>query len=133
MKIIYKANDGTEFDTAEQCTAYESLNTEAVKAIQALWTESPFSCSEFIIINIKEINSIIDKYTVDKQSEEFKVLGWSILPSGTSVRVKNNEMDEWIYGVLVAYHKIDMYPFRIKYIKDQDNYVYQSFKYCELV
>lgn len=48
MKTIYIADDGTQFDTAEECREYESTPTEKLAAFlfESYWADSGFTISD---------------------------------------------------------------------------------------
>lgn len=65
MKVIYEANDGTKFDSKEDCMNYEALQLRYSERnkIEELADKAGYGytrdIADFIIENIKEINRIL--------------------------------------------------------------------------
>jgi hypothetical protein len=114
MKIIYKANNGTEFTTHDKCQDYEMKKvkneykdfTSLINRINAMFMESHYeTAGECFLINIKELNEIItaDLKPVDK-SKEFTV--------GQTILVRQLPSDDWEEKVFVSYLLNDsMFPY----------------------
>jgi hypothetical protein len=114
MKIIYKANDGTEFTKRNKCEEHEmeTLKNEykdfslLTNRINEMFIESHYeTASECFLINIKELNEMIaaDLKPVDK-SKEFTV--------GQTILVRDCDFDDWKMAVFVQYGPNDMiYPY----------------------
>jgi hypothetical protein len=136
MRTIYEANDGTFFDSSEECQQHE-LKTKfnKYKNYEKLHEDIYILCCihvgkntdlpsmvAFVIDNIKLINIMItaDLELLD-QSEEFT--------AGQSILVKDYEFDDWKKKVFVRYTTGDIYPYVCE--DGQDDTRYWHWKYAK--
>jgi hypothetical protein len=116
MRTIYEANDGSHFDSSEECQQhdlqtkfskyknYAELNGDINDLYIGNNTDLP-SMVAFVIDNIELINNMItaDLKPVDKP-EEFT--------TGQIILVRDCDFDDWKKGVFVQYGLNDMiYPY----------------------
>jgi predicted RNase H-like nuclease (RuvC/YqgF family) len=113
MKIIYKANDGTEFTKRNKCEEHEMETLEneykdfssLTNRINEMFIESHYeTAGECFLINIKELNKMITANikTVDK-SEKFT--------AGQTILVRRCTMDYWEKKVFVRFDPRAVYPY----------------------
>jgi len=64
MRVVYIADNGTEFETEQECMEYEApLDAFKVKELDELWIYSTEdSVSIFIIRNFKKISEIMNSF-----------------------------------------------------------------------
>jgi hypothetical protein len=113
MKIIYKANDGTEFTKRNKCEEHEMETVEnkykdftsLTNRINEMFIESHYeTAGECFVINIKELNEII---TADlKQVDNSKKFN-----SGQTILVRLCTRDDWEEKVFVRYDPRAVYPY----------------------
>jgi predicted RNase H-like nuclease (RuvC/YqgF family) len=120
MKIIYKANDGTEFTKRNKCEEHEMETVEnkykdfssLTNRINEMFIESHYeTAGECFVINIKELNEIItaDLKQVDK-SKKFT--------AGQTILVRDSEFDDWEEKVFVRYEPNDIYRYECESCED---------------
>ena len=116
MKVItntyYQANDGTAFDTQDDCEEYERLI--AADELDALFSESKGmygSFGSFVSSNYGEIKEIMEGKTEDESTVSAEV-DWSKVPAGTIILVRDFNDDEWFEYVFIVYKENDNYPYR---------------------
>lgn len=122
MKVItntyYQANDGTAFDTQDDCEEYEDyINSEAklAKLSCLVNTKMSFSIvSSFIYNNYGEIKEIMEGKAEDEPTVSTEV-NWSKVPAGTMILVRDFNDDEWFEYVFIDYKENDDYPYRCAY------------------
>jgi hypothetical protein len=113
MKIIYKANDGTEFTTHDKCQEYEMETVEnkykdftsLTNRINAMFMDSHYeTAGECFLINIKELNEIItaDLKQVDKLGE---------FTAGETILVRNFKDEKWNDRVFIRYGVDKDFPY----------------------
>jgi hypothetical protein len=124
MKIIYKANDGTEFTKRNKCEEHEMETVEnkykdfssLTNRINEMFIESHYeNASEFFVINIKELNEMItaDVKQVDKLVDKSKKF-----TAGQTILVRDSEFDDWEEKVFVRYEPNDIYRYECESCED---------------
>jgi hypothetical protein len=128
MRTIYEANDGSHFDSSEECQQhdlqtkfskyknYAELNEDINDLYIGNNTDLP-SMVAFVIDNIELINNMItaDLKQVDK-SEEFTADLKPIVKSGEFmagqiILVRDHEFDDWEEKVFVRFKLNDIYRY----------------------
>jgi hypothetical protein len=131
MKIIYKANDGTEFTKRNKCEEHEMETVEnkykdfssLTNRINEMFIESHYeTAGECFVINIKELNEIITAYLkpVDK-SKEFTV--------GQTILVRQLPSADWEEKVFVSYDSCAAYPYVCEHGEDD----FRNWKYAKSI
>ena len=103
MKIItntyYQANDGTAFDTQDDCEEYEDYINSEVKLTKLsclVNTKMSFSLvSSFIYNNYDKIKEIMEGKTEDEPTASTEV-DWSEVPAETTILVRDREREDWV-------------------------------------
>ena len=63
MKVVYIADNGTEFETEQECMEYEKpLDEFKVNEIDELWNNSSETVSKFIVRDFKKISEIMNSF-----------------------------------------------------------------------
>lgn len=64
MRVVYIADNGTEFETEQECMEYEApLDEFKVKELEELWmNHGGIVVSEFIIRDFKKISEIMNSF-----------------------------------------------------------------------
>ena len=100
MKIItntyYQANDGTAFDTQDDCEEYERLI--AADELDDLFSESKSmygSFGSFVSSNYDKIKEIMEGKTEDEHAVSTEV-NWSKVPEGVVILVRDTEEMNWV-------------------------------------
>jgi hypothetical protein len=122
MRTIYEANDGSHFDSSEECQQHElkiKFNkyknyTELHKNVDNLWHDhienntDSLTMAAFIIFNIELLNNMItDNLKQVDNAEEFTV--------GQTILVRQLPSDDWEEKVFVSYLLNDsMFPYICK-------------------
>jgi hypothetical protein len=107
MKIIYEAEDGTNFYSELECAEYEKTSNRQY-LIDQLVSNFNLSvvASRIIIDNIIEINQIVTK------SSNYKLdLDWAKVPIGTEILVKDYSSDDWQRAEFCTYKPDENYPY----------------------
>jgi hypothetical protein len=121
MRTIYEANDGSYFDSSQECKKHDSHTklskyknyTELHDTIYRLFIENTtdsFTLPAFVIDNIELLNTMItaDVKQVDK-SEEFM--------AGQTILVRDYDWVDWKEKVFVRYEHGAVYPYICQYTK----------------
>lgn len=96
MKVVYKADDGTEFNTEQECTEYESpLNKKLIDVINKMIPDHDLLRAKYIIENIDKLKETIEFYH-DLRRKNFKEIDWSKVSEHTPVRTFSKTRKEWI-------------------------------------
>jgi hypothetical protein len=118
MRTIYEANDGSHFDSSEECQQHElkiKFNkyknyTELHKNVDNLWHDhienntDSLTMAAFIIFNIELLNNMItDNLKQVDNAEEFT--------AGQTILVRLSPWDDWEKKVFVSYAPSTMYPY----------------------
>jgi hypothetical protein len=133
MQVVYRANDGTEFNLKDECQHYElQCNKTRTKDKYINYPElhenvynhccihigkfpgnntELFNTAAFIIDNIELLSLMIaaDLKPVDK-SEEFT--------AGQTILVRDREFDDWEEKVFVRYEPNDIYRYECESCED---------------
>jgi hypothetical protein len=115
MRTIYEANDGSYFDSSEECKKHDSHTklskyknyTELHDTIYRLFIENTtdsFTLPVFVIDNIELLSLMItsDLKPVVK-SEEFT--------AGQTILVRDHESEEWDKRVFIRYNNYHDFPY----------------------
>ena len=64
MRVVYIADNGTEFETEQECMEYEKpLDGYKVSAVRELWhNNNDTGVSEFIVREFKKISEIMNSF-----------------------------------------------------------------------
>lgn len=138
MKIItntyYQANDGTAFDTQDDCEEYEDyINSEAklAKLSCLVNTKMSFSLvSSFIYNNYDKIKEIMEGKAEDKSTVSTEV-NWSKVPAGTVILVRHAEWTEWNERRFITYDPTSNYPYKCSH-PEADNPVTVGWPFAKL-
>ena len=115
MKVItntyYQANDGTAFDTQDDCEEYERLI--AADELDVLFSEAKGmygSFGSFVSSNYDKIKEIMEGKPEDEPaaSTEFN---WSEVPAGTRILVRGSDVEEWTERKFISYNPNSSYPY----------------------
>lgn len=63
MRIVYIADNGTEFETEQECMEYETLDSSKIDELDELWIHSTDnSVAGFIMREFNKINEIMSRF-----------------------------------------------------------------------
>jgi hypothetical protein len=125
MRTIYEANDGSQFNSSEECQKHDLQTklskyknyTELYENVYNLWcdyvdnTTDSRTLPAFVISNIKILSTMIDadiKPIV--KSREFT--------AGQTILVRDREFDDWEEKVFVRYEPNDIYRYECESCED---------------
>ena len=109
MQVIYRANDGTEFDNTGDCLEYETkskyLNYYTLAdEVAGMYCRQVRPLGEFIIQNIEELSSTISA-NLKKPPESLE------FTAGQPIRVRDSESSSWETAVFVRYNPDSEFPY----------------------
>jgi len=94
-EIKYEANNGSTFNTEQECKLYEELLTSVTKRKKlntlAWVTGNPEICAGFVQAHYEEIKQIMED-TPEVKPE----VDWSKVPEGTVILVKDYPHEDWV-------------------------------------
>jgi len=115
---VYVANDGTKFDTEQECLNYEDSisNAEKYKGISALWNESPASSvASFVMNYFDKIKVIMEpeakEVEVDITEKVIPEVDWEKVSTGTVILVRDHKSEEWTPRQFLRKKYNDYLPF----------------------
>jgi hypothetical protein len=135
MQVVYRANDGTEFNLKDECQHYElQCNKTRTKdkyinypelhgAINDKWLKSEELTAAFIISSIEELNTLITGALKQMDKPEEFIAGQTIL-------VRDNVTEEWVDSVFIRNGDNCDFPFVCEHF-EYGAWEYEEWKYAK--